>query len=335
MQVSPLISVIVPIYNVAPYLRQCLDSLVGQSYKQLDIILINDGSTDESGAIADEYAFADERIRVIHKENGGLSSARNHGLDIARGEYISYVDSDDWLELDTYTELVKVLVESPDLDVLKFLPIKKPRHERSRGLGRIRYYSGAETLDAYLNGEIAAAVWNAVYKRSAVEELRFVEGYYCEDVHYTLSLFAKPKLCVAQMSRRYYHYRINREGSIMSKGTRLVHDLVALWQMLLSPDKVYEGRTRQGFEECYIRTLATQEQIMLRELSKGKLSNQAIHERREAIALGWHYAQNLGLDNRDKTYGWLTSLYLRYPHLYWLLKRPSLYIKYKGYLVHH
>ena len=101
------ISVIVPVYNVEYYLKQCLDSIVNQTYRNLEIILVDDGSTDSSGDICDEYAQIDARIKVIHKENGGLSSARNAGLDVCTsgGELIAFVDSDDWLELDMFEVL--------------------------------------------------------------------------------------------------------------------------------------------------------------------------------------------------------------------------------------
>lgn len=98
---NPLVSVVVPVYNVASYLEQCLDSVVNQTYKNLEIILVDDGSTDGSGAICDRYAEKDSRIQVIHKENGGLSSARNVGLERITGEWALFVDSDDWIELNT------------------------------------------------------------------------------------------------------------------------------------------------------------------------------------------------------------------------------------------
>lgn len=101
-----LISVIIPVYNVAEYLPQCLETVCSQTYENLEIILVDDGSTDESGKICDEWGQKDCRLRVIHKENGGVSSARNEGLKIARGEFIGFVDSDDWIELDMYEKLV-------------------------------------------------------------------------------------------------------------------------------------------------------------------------------------------------------------------------------------
>ena len=102
---EPLISVIVPVYKVELYLRQCVDSLLAQTYSNLEIILVDDGSPDGCPAICDEYARKDSRVRVIHKPNGGLSDARNVGLDAARGEYIGFIDSDDWVMPDMYEYL--------------------------------------------------------------------------------------------------------------------------------------------------------------------------------------------------------------------------------------
>ena len=97
---TPLLSVIVPVYNVADYLSRCVDSILAQHVEAMEVILVNDGSRDSSGSLCDSYAEKDSRIRVLHKENGGLSSARNAGLDICRGEYVAFVDSDDWVEPD-------------------------------------------------------------------------------------------------------------------------------------------------------------------------------------------------------------------------------------------
>lgn len=113
-QTNPKLSVIVPIYNVEPYLRQCLDSIVNQTYRNLEIILVDDGSPDNCGAICDEYAEKDERIFVVHKQNGGLSAARNDGIARATGEWITFVDSDDWCDTDYYEQLFKAL-ENEDL----------------------------------------------------------------------------------------------------------------------------------------------------------------------------------------------------------------------------
>ena len=106
---NPLISIIVPIYNVEVYIRNCVDSILGQSYENIEIILVDDGSPDNCGDICDEYGSKDKRIKVIHKKNGGLSSARNAGIDIATGDYLGFIDSDDWIESDMYESLYTAL----------------------------------------------------------------------------------------------------------------------------------------------------------------------------------------------------------------------------------
>lgn len=108
---NPLISVIVPVYRVEPFLPRCLDSLRNQTYRNLEILLVDDGSPDNCGKICDEYAEKDHRFRVIHKENGGLSSARNAGLDAATGEFIGFVDSDDWIAPQMYETLLSALIK--------------------------------------------------------------------------------------------------------------------------------------------------------------------------------------------------------------------------------
>ena len=109
------ISVIVPIYNTEKYLKRCFDSILSSTYENLEVILVDDGSPDNSGKICDEYAARDSRIRVIHKKNGGLSSARNAGLDIATGDYVTFVDSDDYIASDIYEKLVACMIDGVDI----------------------------------------------------------------------------------------------------------------------------------------------------------------------------------------------------------------------------
>ena len=114
---NPLVSIIVPVYNTAQYLKRCINSIINQTYKNLEIICVNDGSTDGSELILDEFAAKDSRIRIIHKQNNGESSARNFGLKIMTGQYIGFVDCDDWIEADMYERLVSVAVEK-DVDIV-------------------------------------------------------------------------------------------------------------------------------------------------------------------------------------------------------------------------
>ena len=117
MKQQPLISVIVPVYNVEQYIHQCVDSILSQTYKNLEIILVDDGSPDNCPAICDEYARNDDRVKIIHQENGGISAARNSALDLCTGEYIAFVDSDDWIESNAYEEMMSEM-QKKDLDVV-------------------------------------------------------------------------------------------------------------------------------------------------------------------------------------------------------------------------
>lgn len=108
---SPKLSIIVPVFRVEQFLNKCVDSILNQTYRNLEVILVDDGSTDNCPRICDEYSQADPRVRVIHKKNGGLCSARNAGLDIATGEYVTFVDSDDWIEPDAYAEMIRISLD--------------------------------------------------------------------------------------------------------------------------------------------------------------------------------------------------------------------------------
>ena len=117
MKQNPLISVIIPVYKVEPYLRQCVDSILSQTYTNLEVILVDDGSSDHCPAICDSYATQDSRVRVIHKTNGGLSDARNAALEVCTGDYIAFVDSDDWIEPEMYTDMMD-LMQKQKLDIV-------------------------------------------------------------------------------------------------------------------------------------------------------------------------------------------------------------------------
>lgn len=120
MESAPLISVIIPAYNIEKYIAQCLESIVKQTYQNIEILVVNDGSTDQTGNIIDEYARKDNRVKHLKKLNGGLSDARNYGLDRAQGDIISFIDGDDFIDLDMYECLVSAFIKHPDIDIIKY-----------------------------------------------------------------------------------------------------------------------------------------------------------------------------------------------------------------------
>lgn len=211
---SDLISIIVPVYNVEKYIRKCIDSICGQTYSNLEIILIDDGSTDSSGKICDEMAAKDGRILVIHQENKGLSQARNVGLDQAKGEYIAFVDSDDYLSLNMYEYLLKSLKEN-NADVVR-CAIKNVYEgeniEQVEQVDSIVGLSLAEMIDGLSKCRTRLVVWNALYKKEILAELRFVPDIIYEDVFFTNTILKRQHIEIL-VNAPFYRYLVNREGN--------------------------------------------------------------------------------------------------------------------------
>ena len=199
---TPLVSVIVPVYNVAPYLEQCLDSIVDQTYRHLEIILVDDGSTDDSGAICDRYAEGDSRIQVVHLKNKGLSGARNSGLDIASGEYVIFIDSDDYIWGGTIEGYISLFSQYADLDMIEsnlyfssYRSTPPPGEDYDDEASRSGILTAKELWKYFaLKGYGPTAiphVGNKCYRRSFIGEYRFKEGHVWEDIEFHLRLFGR------------------------------------------------------------------------------------------------------------------------------------------------
>lgn len=215
MEGRPLISVIVPIYKVEAFLPKCVASIRNQTYEDLEIILVDDGSPDNCGAMCDSFAEEDPRIKVIHKPNGGLSDARNAGIGIATGEYLGFVDSDDWIEPDMYATLMDMALRE-DLKL-----VCGGRYDVYEGGGREEGLCPAKT--EVISGEdlakrifvwdgIDSAAWDKLYHRSLFREIRYPVGKICEDLPttYRIGLDAGRVGMVAKPFYNYFH----RAGSI-------------------------------------------------------------------------------------------------------------------------
>ena len=216
---SDLISVIIPIYKVEEYLNECLYSVVNQTCKNLEIILVDDGSPDNSPQMCDNWANQDNRIKVIHKANGGLSDARNAGIDIASGEYIAFVDSDDFIKLDMLEKLHAALVKT-DSDIAA-CGILTCEGEKQTAWGCRDTVGTPEQIYELLYNDTAypVAAWNKLYRRSCWETLRFPVGKTCEDAFTTYQLIHKARRIV-MIPEALYCYRI-RPGSIMTSAFSL------------------------------------------------------------------------------------------------------------------
>ena len=217
----PKISIIIPIYNVADDLSRCLDSVLSQTYADLEILLVDDGSTDASGRICDQYAKKDQRIQVIHKENGGVGSARNAGLIKAEGEYISFIDADDWLE----PQMLEILFEktiAADADVTIcgawFHTPDGRKQNRISGNNGTTVDAEKALYEYFALNHYGRALWNKLFRRSLVQDVRFDEDiHYYEDSLFLsralLSLCEKGDTKVHYFSEPLYHYMIGRPGS--------------------------------------------------------------------------------------------------------------------------
>ena len=209
-----LISVIVPVYNVAAYLPQCLQSILTQTYETLEVILIDDGSTDDSGRICDEYAAKDSRIRVIHQKNAGAAAAKNAGLRIATGEYLSFVDSDDYLEPGAYQYMHAVLKDTgADAGEFSFRDVYRSRSEEHVLYPERTIVNGLDYLRQFTRGWNCALLWNKLYKRSLFEGVFFEEGHRIDDEFFTYQGFLNADKVVCD-GHIVYNYRKRRSGAM-------------------------------------------------------------------------------------------------------------------------
>jgi len=204
------ISIIIPVYKVEEYLPRCIDSLRNQSFQNLEIILVDDGSPDNSGKICDEYALKDSRIKVIHKENGRAYDARNKGLDIATGDFIGFMDSDDFIHPEMYQSLYNLLVKyDADIAQCSFIKVKNgeiipPIYDNSP-----RVLSNVAAL-AQLHSDASvgfAVIWNKIYKKELLQDVRFKKAFIHDDEFFTYKLFYAASKVVTVDSQFYYYYQ--------------------------------------------------------------------------------------------------------------------------------
>lgn len=210
------ISVIIPIYNTEVYLRQCIDSVIQQTWKNLEIILVDDGSTDRCLQICEEYKKRDERIVVIHKENGGLSSARNAGLSAATGEYVGFVDSDDWISKGMYEHLVQAIEKTGSQIAITNME-EMYEYEQKYVNNHIKFeLENLEILRRFFLREISESVCDKLYKRSLFNTIRFSEGEINEDTYVVFCLLKDSKKVPVLQNKEYFYRK--RQGSITKSG---------------------------------------------------------------------------------------------------------------------
>lgn len=219
----PLVSVVIPVYNVAPYLREALDSAIHQSYRHLEMIVVDDGSTDGSGKICDEYK-TDSRVQIIHQENQGLSAARNAGLDRMTGEYVVFLDTDDAFHPDFVKQMVGVAVqERLDIVVCRYAVLRtvdrmilKGKEEKAPTINPGRY-DRKEALRVMVDGQLNWSVWNKLYRAGLWKSVRFPVGHNYEDIDTTYRIMDRCE-SIRTLDQILYLHR-NRPGSITDTHT--------------------------------------------------------------------------------------------------------------------
>lgn len=211
-------SIIVAVYNIEKYIEQCIESIINQTYSAIEVILVNDGSTDNSLHILQEWQQKDRRIKIVNKKNGGLSSARNEGLKEATGDYVAYIDGDDWISLDMFERLSQKIYKFKQPEIVTYSYIEYYSEDiqyiKSYNINDDELYQGNQFFE---KSKFKVQAWSKIYKMSFLNKinLKFLEGRVHEDISYTIPLI----LCadkVINIDEPLYYYRQNRFGSIMA-----------------------------------------------------------------------------------------------------------------------
>lgn len=233
---SPEISIIVPVYKVEQYLDRCVESILKQTFTDFELILVDDGSPDNCPKMCDEWAKKDSRIKVIHKKNGGLSSARNAGLDVARGKYIGFVDSDDWIAPDMYMYLIN-LIKRYNADVSECSMFYPSQYElcSDSAKEKVQILDQEKALKDFfriLRKDINYIVCNKLYKKPLIQDIRFPNGMIFEDIDFNFKVYTRLNLLVVSNSRKYYYYK-NPNGISRNAFRKKDFELIDVWDKIV------------------------------------------------------------------------------------------------------
>lgn len=213
---EPLISIIVPVYNVENYLAQCLESVIVQDYSNIEVILVDDGSTDKSGMICDKWGADNPRINVIHKENGGPSSARNVGIAKARGNFLTFVDADDWIANNYISYLYQILEKNnADVSCARHDVVYSHRDRIKEEAEKTTIFVNEEIISNFLYQNITSSVWCKLFKKELFNNIKFPEGKFFEEIVPLYFVFKKANILVQSEKKIYGYYR--RKDSTITK----------------------------------------------------------------------------------------------------------------------
>ncbi len=259
---NPLISIIIPVYNVEKYIDKCIMSVLQQTYTNIEIYLVDDGSTDKSGSICDQYAKKDSRIIVIHKENGGLSSARNAALDVIHGEYITFVDSDDFVSDNYVAFLYEILQkESADVSVCQMFEFFDETGLSDDNLHKteiVNPMSSKEAITKFLlQKNLYASAWGKLYRKEIFEQIRYPVGYYYEDMAIIHKIFMLANRIAYSESQNYY-YRQRKDGIMRQKfNSKKLHRIIVAENIKADVLKVYPELEQILNVRCFLANIQT------------------------------------------------------------------------------
>jgi len=233
-KLEPKISIIVPVYKVEPYLHQCIDSILAQTYSNLEVIIVNGVSSDNCGKICDEYAVGDFRVIVLHKPSRGLSDARNAGIDIATGDYLSFIDGDDWVETDMIELLYSNLVEyNADLSMCNFFFSYRNHETPLCDNRKILELDRWQAVKQCFKGEnFPVAARGKLYRKEIFDTARYPSGNHCEDVFAIMDVLSKANVIVGETAPKY-HYRMRKSSltkEVYSGFSYKIMDVVAAYE---------------------------------------------------------------------------------------------------------
>lgn len=233
MRNSSLVSIIVPAYSVEKYLARCLDSLISQSYSNIEIIVVDDGAKDDTPTICDEYGKKDTRIHCYHKENGGLSDARNYGLQYATGDYLTFIDSDDYVHADYIKALYEnIAAENADISICNFEKVVEGKQPIGHVDGDRLLFSQVDCMRHILDGKYGlqfSTAWGKLFKKEVFSDIRFPKGIVHEDLYLSHQWFSRASRIVYYSGQLYYY--MFREDSITSKEREHCLQTLTYWRL--------------------------------------------------------------------------------------------------------
>lgn len=258
----PLLSIIVPVYKVEACLDRCVASILAQTFSDFELILVDDGSPDRCPQMCDAWAKKDARIRVIHKPNGGLSAARNCGFDAARGDFIGFVDSDDWIAPDMYEHLYEILIRSgADFSSVEMMIASDETQEPPRKDSRIRILDQRGMYDRFFRKtdfKIHYFAWDKLYRRQLLEQVRFWEGMLFEDIYFNFQIIAHASRAACSNQVKYFWFF--NSGSITRQGVvKRDMEAIQIWRQIAEDSRIicpeYEHDARMNFERAHMGIL--------------------------------------------------------------------------------